>query len=141
VDEISAFDPGEPAREVALVLLEAAALPRRLTRSRAWPTRLGTHHWQVLLAIAVGGAAEPWGVGETPAGIGSALALDLDDVYEVLDSLRREGLASIPFRDPDAQEAQQKWSLTRKGAAAAVEVSSFAGRVLRWPPAPPPSLT
>jgi hypothetical protein len=142
VDEASSFDPGEPAREVALVLLEAAALPRRLPRSRAWPSRLGAHEWQVLLAIALGGArVEPEGAGETPAGIGSTLALDPEEVYEALDSLRRERLASIPFRDPEAPEDEQTWSLTRKGAAAALEVLSFAGRVLRWPPAPPPSLT
>jgi hypothetical protein len=77
---------------------------------------------------------------ETPLGIASALALDVEDVYEALDSLQSERLASIDFRDPEASEAEQEWSLTGKGAAAAVEVVGFAGRVIGWPPAPPASL-
>jgi hypothetical protein len=123
------------------VLLEATALPRRLARSRAWPSGLGPHDWQVLLAIALSGARVEVEGAETAAGIASALALDLEEVYEALHSLRRERLASIAFRDPQATEAEQQWSLTREGAAAAVDVLSFAGRVLGWPPAPPPSLT
>jgi hypothetical protein len=75
VNEASHFDPGEPAREVALVLLEATALPRRLARSPQWPSRLRPRDWQVLLAIALGSArVEPEGA-ETPSGIASALAL------------------------------------------------------------------
>jgi hypothetical protein len=73
-------------------------------------------------------------------GIASALALDVEDVYEALESLQSERLASIDFRDPEASEAEQEWSLTGKGAAAAVEVVGFAGRVIGWPPAPPASL-
>jgi len=126
VDEASHFDAGELAREVALVLLEATALPRRLLRSREWPLTPGPHDWQVLLAIASGGAqVEPDGA-QDPLSIASALALDLGDVYDALDSLRRERLASIAFRDPEASEAEQEWSLTSEGAAAAVEVASFA---------------
>jgi hypothetical protein len=140
VDEASHFDPGEPGRELALVLLEATALPRRLASSREWPSRLRPHEWQVLLAIALGSAyVEPEGA-ETPPGIASALALDLEDVYDSLDSLRRERLATIEVRDPEASEAEQQWSLTPKGEAAVLELVSFAGRALRWPPAPPPSL-
>jgi hypothetical protein len=102
--------------------------------------KLRPHEWQVLLAIALGSAAvEPDGA-ETPPGIASALALDVEDVYDTLDSLRRERLASIAFRDPEASEAEQQWLLTRKGEAAVLEVVSFAGRVLGWPPAPPPPL-
>jgi hypothetical protein len=140
VDGASYFDPGEPAREVALVLLEATALPRRLAASREWPATLRPHEWKVLLAIGLGSAeVDPEGA-QTPRGIASALALDLEDVYDALDSLRRERLASIEFRYPDAPEAEQEWSLTRKGTAAAVEVVAFAGRVIGWPPAPPSSL-
>jgi hypothetical protein len=94
----------------------------------------------VLLALAVGWAPVDLEGAETPRGIASALALDLEDVYEALDSLRRERLASIEFRDPEASEAEQEWLLTRKGAAAAVEVVGFAGRVIGWAPAPPSSL-
>jgi hypothetical protein len=140
VEEASHFDPGEPARELALVLLEATALPRRLARSREWPSRLRPHEWQVLLAIALCTAVEPEGA-ETPPGIASALALDLEDVFDTLDSLRREQLASIAFHDPEASEAEQQWSLTPKGEAAVLEVVGFVGRVLGWPPAPPLSLT
>jgi hypothetical protein len=108
--------------------------------SRDWPSRLRPDDWQVLLAIALGSARnEPEGAA-TPLGIASALALDLEDVYDALDSLRRGRLASIAFLDPEASEVEQEWSLTREGAAAAVEVASFAGRVLGWPPAPPSSL-
>jgi len=140
VEEGSHFDPGEPARELALVLVEAVALPRRLARSREWPSTLGPRDWQVLLAIALGSArVEPEGA-VTPPGIASALALDLEDVYDALDSIRCERLASIAFRDPEAPEAEQEWSLTRKGAATALEVVAVAGRVLGWPPAPPSSL-
>lgn len=140
MEEASHFDPGEPVRELALVLLEATALPRRLARSREWPSKLRPHEWQVLLAIALGSASvEPEGA-ETAPGIASALALDLEDVYDTLYSLRRARLASITLRDPEASEAAQQWSLTRKGEAAVLEVVSFAGRVLGWPPAPPSSL-
>jgi hypothetical protein len=140
VDEASYFDPGEPAREVALVLLEAAALPRRLAASREWPTRLQPPEWQVLLAIALGSAkVDPEG-GQTPSGIASALALDLEEVYDALDSLRHDGLASIEFRDPEARPVEQEWSLTGKGATAAAQIVGFAGRVIGWPPAPPSTL-
>jgi hypothetical protein len=118
VQEASYFDPGEPARELALVLPEATALPRRLARSREWPSRLRPHEWQVLPAIALGSApVEPEGA-ETPPGIASALALDLEDVYDTLDSLQREWLVSIAFRDPEVSEAEQQWSLTRNGEPA-----------------------
>jgi hypothetical protein len=140
VDGSSYFDPGEPAREVALVLLEATALPRRLAASREWPVPLQPHDWQVLLAVALGSAqVDPEGA-RTPPGIACALALDLEDVYDALGSLERARLASIELRDPDASEAEQEWSLTRKGATAALEVVAFAGRVIGWPPAPPSTL-
>jgi hypothetical protein len=58
---------------------------------------------------------------------------------EALDSLQSERLASIDFRDPEASEAEQEWSPTGKGAAAAVEVVGLAGRVIGWPAAPPAS--
>jgi hypothetical protein len=105
-----------------------------------WPSTLRPHEWQVLLAIGLGSAqADPEG-SQTPRGIASALALDLEDVYDALDSLRREQLASIDFRDPEVLEAEQEWSLTRKGAAAAAQIVGFAGRVIGWPPAPPSTL-
>jgi hypothetical protein len=88
------FDPCAPAREVALVLLEAAALPRRLEASREWPSTLRRHDWQVLLSIALGSARVDAEGAATPRGIASALAFDLDDVYEALESLRRRRLAS-----------------------------------------------
>jgi DNA-binding MarR family transcriptional regulator len=140
VDGASYFDPGEPAREVALILLEATALPRRLAASRPWPTTLRPHEWQVLLAIALGSAQVAPEGAQTPRGIASALALDLEDVYDALDSLRRERLASIEFRDPEVPEAEQEWSLTPKGATAAAQIVGFAGRVIGWPPAPPSAL-
>jgi hypothetical protein len=140
VDEASYFDPGEPAREVALVLLEATALPRRLAASREWPSTLPPHEWQVLLAIGLGSAqVDPEG-SHTPWGIAAALKLDLEEVYDALDSLRRERLAAIELRNPEAPEAEQEWSLTREGVTAAVELVSFAGRVIGWPPAPPSTL-
>jgi hypothetical protein len=140
VDGGSYFDPGEPAREVALVLLEATALPRRLAASHEWPATLQPHDWQVLLAIALGSArVDPEGA-RTPRGIASALALDLMDVSDALYSLEHERLASIEVRNTDAPEAEQEWSLTRKGMTAAVEVVAFAGRVIGWPPAPPSTL-
>jgi hypothetical protein len=139
VDE-SHFDPGGPAREVALVLLEASALPRRLVGSPGWPSALEPRDWQVLLALALATATvDPEGTG-TPRGIASALAIDLEEVYDALHSLRGERLASIEFHFPDASEAEQEWSLTREGAAAAAEIVTFTGRVIRWPPAPPSSL-
>ena len=76
----------------------------------------------------------------TPRGIASALALDLEDVYDALETLGAERLALIEFRFPDTSEHEQEWSLTRKGVAAAEEIVGFAGRVIGWPPAPPPSL-
>jgi hypothetical protein len=140
VDGASHFDPGESAREVALVLLEATALPRRLEGSREWPSTLRPHEGQVLLALALGSAGVDREGAETPRGIASALSLDLADVYEALDSLQLERLASIELLDPDASEAEQEWSLTRNGAATAVEIVGFAGRVIGWPPAPPSTL-
>jgi hypothetical protein len=56
VEDDPLFEPGEPAREVALVILEAAALPRRLARSPHWPSGVSSHEWQVLLVIALGNA-------------------------------------------------------------------------------------
>jgi hypothetical protein len=61
-------------------------------------------------------------------------------VYDALDSLQRERLAAVEFRDDEASEAEQEWSLTRRGLATAVEVVGFAGRVIGWPPAPPSTL-
>jgi hypothetical protein len=140
VDEASYFDPGEPAREVALVLLEATALPRRLAASRTWPSTLRPHEWQVLLAIGLGSAQVDPEASQTPRGIAAALALDIEDVYDALDSLRRERLAAIEFRDPEVPEAEQEWLLTRNGADAAAQIVGFAGRVIGWPPAPPSTL-
>jgi hypothetical protein len=140
VDEASYFDPGEPAREVALVLLEATALPRRLAGSREWPTRLQPAEWQVLLAIALGSAQVAPEAAQTPRGIASSLALDAEEVYDALELLRHEGLASVEFRDPEAPSAEQEWSLTGKGATAAAQIVGFAGRVIGWPPAPPSTL-
>jgi hypothetical protein len=140
VEGASYFDPGEPAREVALVLLEATALPRRLAASREWPSTLRPHEWQVLLAIGLGSASvDPEG-SQTPRGIAAALALDLEDVYDALGSLRRERLAAIEFRDPEVPEAEEEWLLTRNGADAAARIVGFAGRVIGWPPAPPTTL-
>ena len=63
-----------------------------------------------------------------------------EEVYDALELLRHEGLASVEFRDPEAPSAEQEWSLTRQGVTAAVELVSFAGRVIGWPPAPPSTL-
>jgi DNA-binding MarR family transcriptional regulator len=134
VDEDAMFEPGEPAREVALVVLEAASLPRRLAASQQWPSKLAPHEWQVLLAVALGNAASAPEGAQTPRGIARALALTLDDAYDALEALERAGLASIEFHDPETSAAQQEWVLTSAGVAAAVEVVAFAGRVLRWPP-------
>ena len=140
MDGASQFDPGEPAREVALVLLEATALPRRLAASREWPATLRPHEWQVLLAIGLGSAqVDPEGA-LTPRGIAAALALDIEDVYDALDSLQGKRLAAIEFRDPEVPEAEQEWLLTRNGADVAAEIVGFAGRVIGWPPAPPSTL-
>ena len=138
MDEHALFEPGEPAREVALVVLEAAALPRRLARSQHWPSTLAPREWQVLLAVALGNAASAPEGAQTPDGIARTVALALDDVHEALAALRRARLASIGFHDPEASDAEQEWVLTRSGIAAAVEVVAFAGRVIRWPPSTGP---
>ena len=105
-----------------------------------WPSTLRPHEWQVLLAIGLGSARfDPEGA-LTPRGIAAALALDIGDVYDALDSLQGKRLAALEFHDPEVPATEQEWSLTRQGVTAAVELVGFAGRVIGWPPAPPSTL-
>src|SRR3954453_2753890 len=103
----SPFDPGEGDREVALVLLEAAALVRR-----SFPTKedqpLEPGARQVMLTLAIAGQ-------ESARGLSRALALSLEDVFAALEALRRARAVRQEAFEWEEPAEQQMWELTSKG--------------------------
>jgi hypothetical protein len=120
------FADGEPARELALVVLYAAALERR-----AFPAGPGAD--QLLLALALAPCI--------PAdGLASMLALDGDGASALLEELHAARLVEpcdVPeeIASGEIPHDELTWTLTADGREAAVAAVERVARLLpSWPP-------
>lgn len=132
------FDHGSPEREVALVVLQAAVLNRRIFLN-APSGELEPIHWQVLITIALANPlARGPETGETVRGIRSILTLEPHPAWEAIATLRDLRLIRKERHSEDAPDDQVILELTDKGQAAAREFIERAARFLPgWPPDAP----
>jgi hypothetical protein len=133
------FDRDSVEREVALVVLEAVAVSRRIFESERDPRGLSAHARQVTLALAIDGSSGATDESLTPRGAASLLAISRDEVLDAYAELTSRGLIELgipdlfEYEDPSPLDAGYR--LTTEGIESARAEVARAHRFLtRWPP-------